>query len=83
MCHEPGEARLRPEFARSYPPLRPDVWESAAVVTEKVIAWCLQHWVGDLFRKDRVLTPEHFEFRGENNVPRVYQTSRASIGSTG
>lgn len=35
----PREARLRPEYAGSYPCLTPDVWEIAAVVTEKVTAW--------------------------------------------
>jgi hypothetical protein len=58
------DARLRPEFAQSYPSLTPGVWESASVLTEKVIAWRLQHGVADLFRWDRVLNPEHFEFRG-------------------
>jgi hypothetical protein len=61
---ESREARLRPEFAQSYPPLTPDVWESATVVTQKVIAWRLQYGLGGLFRWDRVLNPEHFEFRG-------------------
>jgi hypothetical protein len=64
MSPEPREARLRPEFAQSYPPLTPDLWESATVITEKMIAWRLQENVGGLFRWDRVLNPEHFEFRG-------------------
>jgi hypothetical protein len=33
------EARLRPEYAQAYPCLTPDVWEVAAVVTEKVVTW--------------------------------------------
>jgi hypothetical protein len=64
MSSESREARLRPEFAYTYPPLTPDVWESATVITEKVIAWRLQHGMGGLFGWDRVLNPEHFEFRG-------------------
>jgi hypothetical protein len=43
------DARLRPEFAQSYPSLTPGVWESASVLTEKVIAWRLQHGVANLF----------------------------------
>ena len=61
---ESRDARLRPEFAQSYPGLAAGVWESAAVITEKLIAWRLQHGVANLFRWDRVLNPEHFEFRG-------------------
>jgi hypothetical protein len=57
------EARLRPEFAKSYPSLSPNVWESATVVIEKMVAWRLQHGVGGLFRWDHVLNPDHFEFR--------------------
>jgi hypothetical protein len=64
MTRERREARLRPEFAQSYPSLIPDVWESATVITEKVIAWRLLHRVADMFHWDRVLNPEHFEFRG-------------------
>ena len=60
----PREARLRREFAQSYPPLTPDVWESATVITEKMIASRLQREVGGLFQWGRVLNPEHFEFRG-------------------
>jgi hypothetical protein len=58
------EARLRPEFATRYPGIQPGVWESAAVLCDRVLA-------GGLLRgspmgwRHRVLAPEHFEFRGE------------------
>jgi hypothetical protein len=29
------------------------------------------------------MDPDHFEFRGESNLPRVFQVSRMVIGSTG
>ncbi|HEX3235441.1 MAG TPA: hypothetical protein VHR41_14675 [Gemmatimonadales bacterium] len=61
---ERREARLRPEFAQSYPGLTPGVWEAASVITEKVIAWRLMHRVAGMFLWDRVLNPDHFEFRG-------------------
>ncbi len=64
MTTERREARLRREFAQSYPSLNPDVWEPATVITEKVIAWRLLHRVAEMFHWDRVLNPEHFEFRG-------------------
>jgi hypothetical protein len=56
------EARLRPEYAQFYPCLVPNVWELAAIVVEKVIAWRLQQRRG-LADCDRVLNPRHFDFR--------------------
>jgi hypothetical protein len=58
------EARLRPEHAGRYPGIKAGVWEPAAVLCDRVLA-------GGLLRgsppgwRDRVLPPEHFEFRGD------------------
>lgn len=65
------EARLRLEHAALYPYLTPNVWESAAVITEKVIAWRLQQRRGFVTRGEG-LDPEHFEFRYAR-----YSSSRA------
>lgn len=57
------EARLRPEHASRYPDIRAGEWESAAVLSDRVMA-------GGLLRASpvslcgRVLPGEHFEFRG-------------------
>lgn len=57
------EARLRPEHAGHYPGIQAGVWEPAAVLCDRVLA-------GGLLRgsprgwSERVLPPEHFEFRG-------------------
>ena len=57
------EARLRPEHAVRYPGIQAGVWESAAVLCDRVLA-------GGLLRGSpmgwcaRVLPGEHFEFRG-------------------
>jgi hypothetical protein len=57
------EARLRPEQATRYPGIEAGVWQSAAVLCDRVLA-------GGLLRgspmdwHDRVLPAEHFEFRG-------------------
>jgi hypothetical protein len=57
------EARLRPEHATRYPGIEVGVWQSAAVLCDRVLA-------GGLLRgspmgwHDRVLPAEHFEFRG-------------------
>ncbi len=57
------EARLRPDHATRYPGIQAEVWESAAVLCDRVRA-------GELLRgwpvgwHERVLPAEHFEFRG-------------------
>ena len=58
------EARLRPEHASRYPGIQAGVWESAAVLCDRVLAGGLLR--GSPVRwRNRVLAPEHFEFRGE------------------
>ena len=79
----PREARLRPEFADRYPGVDPDVWYIAATLAEHLLARFLREGEAGRAPPERIMDPEHFEFRGENNVPRVYQTSRTIIGSTG
>ena len=79
----PREARLRPEFADRYPGVDPDVWYIAATLAEHLLARFLREGEAGRAPPERIMDPEHFEFRGENNVPRVYQTSRTTIGSTG
>jgi hypothetical protein len=57
------EARLRPEYAARYPGVQAGVWEPAAVLCDRVMAAGLLR--GSLHGwHDRVLPPEHFEFRG-------------------
>jgi hypothetical protein len=59
------EARLRPEFSHLYPTLTPGQWEPAARVAEAVLARLLLLEISEAPLQDRVLTEEHFEFRGE------------------
>ena len=63
------EVRLRQEYARLYPFLTPGVWQSAAVVTEKVVSWRLEQPAARALSWERVLNPEHFEFRGASPPP--------------
>jgi hypothetical protein len=79
----PREARLRPEFADRYPGVDPDVWYIAATLAEHLLARFLREGEAGRAAPERIMDPEHFEFRGENNVPRVYQTSRTIVGFTG
>jgi hypothetical protein len=59
----PREARLRPEHAHRYPGVRPERWESAATVADRVLAgWLLRG--NDIAIRGRVLLDGHFEFRG-------------------
>jgi hypothetical protein len=58
------EARLRPEHAARYPGIQAGVWESAAVLCDRVLAAGLLRGAPPGWH-DRVLPPEHFEFRGE------------------
>jgi hypothetical protein len=63
MIHQ-REARLRPEFAARYPYLAPGVWESAAVMADRVVASVLGRPGSGFVSRGRALDPEHFEFRG-------------------
>ncbi len=74
------QARLRPECAHIYPCLVPDIWELAAVVVEKVIAWRLQQRRG-LVERARVLDPRHFDFRDSPRPPEDARSRKA--GSAG
>ena len=59
----PREARVRPEHAHRYPGIRPERWESAATVADRVLAgWLLRG--NDIAIRGRVLLEAHFEFRG-------------------
>jgi hypothetical protein len=59
------EARLRPEFAAQYPYLTPGRWESAEVLSDRVIASILGRPDGRFISREHALDPQHFEFRGE------------------
>ena len=61
--HAPREARLRAEHTQRYPDVRPERWEPAATVSDRVLAGRLLR--GSLVGlRGRVLPDEHFEFRG-------------------
>jgi CheY-like chemotaxis protein len=69
------EARLRTEFAYLYPPLEAGHWELAGAVAGRVLAWPLQTQRGRI-AVDRVLSKEHFEFRGISPRPDNTQRDR-------
>ena len=57
------EARLRPEFGALYPGLPAGEWHRAALLTDIVWARLLEHGKAAFQLRERVLKPEHFEFR--------------------
>jgi hypothetical protein len=70
MSQSPGrEARLRPEFAHLYPSIVADCWNSAAVTADRIVVWLLRRPNASWVATDRILPPEHFEFRGESPRP--------------
>ena len=74
------EARLRPEFARLYPGLKPDQWESAVRVAEAVLANLMLQELAEAPAHERVLPEEHFEFRGGAVAGRAKSRDRAGDG---
>jgi hypothetical protein len=59
-------ARLRPEFAASYPGVIPNQWEPAAELAERVATPLGRRSAWDQPVPGRVLRSEHFEFRTES-----------------
>ena len=57
------EARLKPEFAHLYPPLKAGQWASAAAMANKLVAWLVGKKKHGYSSSERLLRPEHFEFR--------------------
>ena len=56
------EARLRPEYAALYPVIEPGVWMRASDVGRQLLLWHLT--TAKVPDADRVMSEEHFEFRG-------------------
>ena len=77
----PREARLRSEFADRYPGVDPGVWYSAATLAEHLLARFLREGEAGRSPPERIMDPDHFEYRGETNLPRAFQGSRMVIGS--
>jgi hypothetical protein len=57
------EARLLPDHAELYPGIEPGVWFNAATLAEHISRRNAREG-GDPGEGPRVLSPEHFEFRG-------------------
>jgi hypothetical protein len=73
------EARLTAQFAHLYPPVEAGHWEPAGVIADRVLAWLLHAHSGHV-SVDRVLTKEHFEFRGIAAGPSNTRRNRTRRG---
>jgi hypothetical protein len=63
------EARLRPEFAHLYPAITAGQWESAAILSDRLVSLLLRNPLSRFITTDRILPPEHFDFRGDAPRP--------------
>jgi hypothetical protein len=63
------EARLRPEFAHLYPAVTAGQWESAGVLADRVVSLLIRNPLSRFVATDRILPPEHFDFRGDAPRP--------------
>jgi hypothetical protein len=59
-------ARLRPEFADSYPGVTPNQWEPAAELADRVGSALARQPAWDQPMPGRALSSEHFDFRTES-----------------
>ena len=81
----PRLARLRPEFSPLYPGIIPDVWLQVSVMVDQVWAIRLRRGEAGAPLRERILNPEHFEFRygtsrgGGNPAPRGQSSDRGEL----
>jgi hypothetical protein len=68
MVAAPREARLMAEHVELYPGLAPGIWLPAAEVAEHIVA-VVRREGGRLGLHGRVMSDEHFEFRGGSTSP--------------
>ena len=74
------EARLKAEFAHLYAPLEAGIWDSAAAMADRMTSWLLRQVHGGYTSPDRVLRPEHFEFRGTSPRPALLVAGHSRRG---
>lgn len=64
MSQAVREARLKPQFAGLYPSLAPNVWRPASQIAGDLLRYVVQHAGAEFRLPVRVLSEEHFDFRG-------------------
>ncbi len=71
------ETRLKPEFAHLYPGIAAGRWEPAAVMADRMAAWLPLHPQTVLPASERILSGQHFEFRGKVDRPASLPEARS------
>jgi hypothetical protein len=69
------EARLREQYGKLYPGLKPGIWLPAAEVAEHIVAE-IRHEGGRSGMLGRLVSENHFEFRGGDIVSRSRRDER-------
>jgi hypothetical protein len=72
------EARLRPQYASLYPALEPGTWQPAAAIGRQLLLWHLT--APALPDGERLMSEEHFEFRGGARRETVEAGTRSRAG---
>jgi hypothetical protein len=75
MTAQLREARLREQYGRLYPGLKPGVWLPAAEVAEHIVAE-IRHEGGRSGVLGRLVSEDHFEFRGGGSRARGRRDER-------
>jgi hypothetical protein len=68
------EARLRPQYASLYPALEPGTWQPASAIGRQLLLWHLT--APSLPDGERLMSEEHFEFRGGSRRDRAETNAR-------
>lgn len=80
----PGrEARLKPQFAHLYPAITAAYWDSAAILADRQVSWLLRNSKTGFIATDRILPPEHFDFRGDTPRPTNLPEGRSRRSDSG
>ncbi len=72
------EARLRPQYAALYPALQPDAWQPATAIGRQLLLWHLT--APALPEGERLMSEEHFEFRGGGSREKAEAGVRSRSG---
>ena len=72
------EARLRPQYASLYPALEPGTWQPATAIGRQLLLWHLTASIPP--EGERLMSEEHFEFRGGTRREASEATARTRSG---
>lgn len=71
------EARLKPEYAGTYPGIEAGVWLPATVIGQQLLLWQLTAPATPM--GERLMSEDHFEFRGGRKRVGAWVSARTRI----